>query len=148
MSNQFLGEGNIGKEPEVKQFQSGNNEPRFLLRFPVYFDNPVKGKDGKFEDKGGFWANVELWMGEEANRLADLYQKGQRVQVQGRMIRDTWKDEETDEEKSAFKIRARRVGILPFRVEEVVMRQSSGAKEERSERSEQYRDDFDDDIPF
>jgi single-strand DNA-binding protein len=147
MSNQFLGEGNIGVEPEVKQFQSGNNDPRFLVKLSVYFDNPVKGKDGKYEDKGGFWAGVELWVSEGANHLADLYQKGQRVLVQGRMIKDIWKDEETGEEKFAFKVRAHRIGILPFRVEEVRMR-TSGAGGAKQDHAEQYPDDYDGDVPF
>jgi single-strand DNA-binding protein len=144
MSNQFFGEGNIGIDPEVKQFQSGNNDPSFLLKLSVYFDNPVKGKDGNYEDKGGFWAPVELWVKDGANKLADLYQKGQRVAVQGRMIKDTWKDE-AGEERFAFKVRARRIGILPFRVEEIRMRPASGVKQEHAE---QFADGFDDDIPF
>lgn len=144
MSNSYFGEGNIGIEPEVKKFQSGNKDPVYLLRLSVYFDNPVKVKD-KFEDHGGFWANVELWMGEEANEWVDVYRKGQRVLVQGRMLKDTWKDEATGEERSAFKIRARRVGILPFRIESLTMRPSG-----KGDPNESFpaASEFDDDIPF
>ena len=61
MSTHFFGEGNIGSVPEFREFPGGNNEPSRLLRLNVYFDNPVPKRDGTFEDRGGFWAPVELW---------------------------------------------------------------------------------------
>ena len=53
----------------------------------MYFDNPVPTKGGEFEDRGGFWAPVELWH-HDADRWQQLYQKGMRVLVVGRMERD------------------------------------------------------------
>ena len=61
MSTQFIGEGNIGSPPEYREFPNGNDDPRRLLRLNVYFDNPVPTKGGEFEDRGGFWAPVEIW---------------------------------------------------------------------------------------
>jgi single-strand DNA-binding protein len=61
MSTHFVGEGNIGSAPDYREFPNGNDEPRRLLRLNVYFDNPIPKKDGEFEDRGGFWAPVELW---------------------------------------------------------------------------------------
>jgi single-strand DNA-binding protein len=150
MSNIFVGEGNIGIDPEVKVFTSAKNEQRFLLRLNVYFDNPVKVQD-KYEDKGGFWASVEIWMGEEAKKWASIYQKGQRVLVQGRMIRDEWKDDDSGGERFAFKVRAQRVGILPFRIESVSMRNSTAAKSAKPDEPDyaySVPSEFDDDIPF
>ncbi|KPY55536.1 Single-stranded DNA-binding protein, partial [Pseudomonas amygdali pv. sesami] len=55
-------EGNIGSAPEFKEFANGNKDPRRLLRLNVYFDNSIPKSDGTgFEDRGGFWANVEFW---------------------------------------------------------------------------------------
>ncbi|MCL2872296.1 MAG: single-stranded DNA-binding protein [Betaproteobacteria bacterium] len=143
MSTIFVGEGNIGLV-EVKPFVDGNKEPRFLLRMGVYFDNPVKVKE-KFEDKGGFWADVELWMGEDAKKWSVIYQKGQRVLVQGKMVRNDWKDEATGSDKFAFKVRARRVGVLPFRVESITMRSST----EKVDHNEPFPAESEfDDIPF
>lgn len=73
MSTHFYGEGNIGSAPEYREFPNGNDEPRRLLRLNVYFDNPVPTKDG-FEDRGGFWAPVEIWH-RDAEHWATLYQK-------------------------------------------------------------------------
>ena len=122
MSTFFVGEGNIGSAPEFQEFASGNDEPRRLLRLNVYFDNSVP-REGGYEDRGGSWAPVELWH-REAEHWSMLYQKGMRVLVEGRTVRDEWEDSE-DNARVTFKIEARRVGILPHRVHSVVMRERS-----------------------
>ncbi|MDN5598377.1 MAG: single-stranded DNA-binding protein [Pseudomonas sp.] len=122
MSTFFVGEGNIGSAPEFQEFPSGNDEPRRLLRLNVYFDNPIP-REGSYEDRGGYWAPVELWH-REAEHWSTLYQKGMRVLVEGRTVRDEWEDSE-DNARVTFKIEARRVGILPHRVNSVVMRERS-----------------------
>jgi len=86
----------------------------------VYFDNPIP-REGSYEDRGGYWAPVELWH-REAEHWSTLYQKGMRVLVEGRTVRDEWEDSE-DNARVTFKIEARRVGILPHRVHSVVMRE-------------------------
>lgn len=119
MSTQFHGEGNIGSVPEYREFSNGNDEPSRLLRLNVYFDNPVPKKDGAFEDRGGFWAPVEIWH-RDTEHWKDLYQKGMRVQVVGRMERDPWKDSE-ENPRETWHVNARSVGILPFRLESVTL---------------------------
>jgi single-strand DNA-binding protein len=47
-----------------------------------------------------------------------------RVLVEGRTVRDEWEDSE-DNARVTFKIEARRVGILPHRVQNVAMRERS-----------------------
>lgn len=118
MSTHFIGEGNIGSAPEFREFAQGNDEPRRLLRLNVYFDNPVAAKDG-YEDRGGYWAPVELWH-RSAEHWQTLYQKGMRVLVEGRTVRDEWQDAEANE-RITFKIEARRVAILPYRIEAVTL---------------------------
>ncbi|MCQ9136688.1 single-stranded DNA-binding protein, partial [Streptomyces sp. IBSBF 2807] len=93
-----------------------------LLRLNVYFDNPIP-REGSYEDRGGYWAPVELWH-REAEHWSTLYQKGMRVLVEGRTVRDEWEDSE-DNARVTFKIEARRVGILPHRLHSVVMRERS-----------------------
>lgn len=119
MSTQFIGEGNIGSPPEYREFPNGNDDPRRLLRLNVYFDNPVPTKGGEFEDRGGFWAPVELWH-HDADRWQQLYQKGMRVLVVGRMERDPWTDNE-DQPRETWQANARSVGILPYRIESVAL---------------------------
>ncbi|MGN7934061.1 single-stranded DNA-binding protein [Pseudomonas mediterranea] len=134
MSTFFVGEGNIGSAPEFQEFPSGNDEPRRLLRLNVYFDNPVP-REGSYEDRGGYWAPVELWH-REAEHWSTLYQKGMRVLVEGRTVRDEWEDSE-DNARVTFKIEARRVGILPHRVHSVVMRERSSEQATAAKQVEQ-----------
>ncbi|CAJ3454745.1 single-strand binding family protein [Burkholderia pseudomallei] len=43
-----------------------------------------------------------------------------RVLVEGRTVRDEWEDADKNE-RVTFKIEARRVGILPYRIEAVTL---------------------------
>ena len=125
MSPHFMGEGNIGTDPEYKLLPAnGNQPPRGVLRLNVRFDNPVPTDNGNI-DRGGFWANVEIWS-REVETWARLYQKGMRVMVSGRMVLDEWKDRESGEERSQFKVQAVRIGILPYRVAQVVLEPAQG----------------------
>lgn len=124
MSTHFMGEGNIGSDPEVKMFSpNGNQPPRGVMRLNVRFDNPVPTDTGNV-DKGGFWANVEIWH-RDVEQWARLYQKGMRVMVSGRMVLDEWQDNEGNS-RSQFKVQAVRIGILPFRVAQVVLEPAQG----------------------
>ncbi|WP_253447936.1 single-stranded DNA-binding protein [Halomonas sp. Y3] len=118
MGTRFYGEGNIGSDPEVRTFPVRENQPpRTLLRLNVRFDNLVP-KDGEVVDRGGFWADVEWWH-RDAERWSRLYQRGMRVVVVGKMVQDSW--EQNGETRTAFKVQADRVAILPHRVGQVIM---------------------------
>jgi len=54
-----------------------------------------------------------------------------RVLVEGRAVKDDWEDAE-ENERVTFKIEARRAGILPYRLEAVVL----GAKPAAAEPAE------------
>ncbi|WP_285275775.1 single-stranded DNA-binding protein [Halopseudomonas bauzanensis] len=137
MSTHFEGEGNIGSDPQVKVFPtSDNSPPRGILRLNVFFDNPVAVGEGNFEDRGGFWAPVEISRdADTCEQWSQLYQRGMRVMVAGRMIRDQWTGV-NNEERSAMKVRARSVGILPYRIDEVVMAQKASVPDQTVQPSE------------
>ena len=118
MSTHFVGEGNIGSAPDYREFPNGNDEPRRLLRLNVYFDNPIPKKDGEYEDRGGFWARGAVAPRRRA--LEDAVPEGMRVLVEGRTVRDEWEDAD-ENERVTFKVEARRVGILPYRIESVAL---------------------------
>jgi single-strand DNA-binding protein len=124
VSTHFYGEGNLGSAPEFREFPSEQDEPHRLLRLNVYFDNPIPVDDG-FEDRGGYWAPVELWH-RDAQRWSRLFQKGMRVLVEGRTVSDKWEDSE-GKPQVTFKIEARRVAVLPYRIERITMAPKSSA---------------------
>lgn len=126
MGTRFYGEGNIGSDPEVRTFPVRDNQPpRTLLRLNVRFDNLVP-KDGEIIDRGGFWADVEWWH-REAERWSRLYQRGMRIVVIGRMVQDSW--EQSGETRTAFKVQAEKVAILPHRVDQVIMDTPQGGQQ-------------------
>jgi single-strand DNA-binding protein len=143
-------EGNIGNAPEFKEFSNGNKDPRRLLRLNVYFDNSIPKTDGPgYEDRGGFWANVEWWH-RDAEHYSNLFQKGMRILVQGRAVMDNWTKD--GEEFSAIKVQASRVAILPHRIESVSLAPSQSSQNAQRQQNSQPAaqdpgPDFDDDIP-
>ncbi|MBJ7223608.1 MULTISPECIES: single-stranded DNA-binding protein [unclassified Brenneria] len=134
MSTHFSGEGNIGSAPEFHEYPNGNEEPRRVLRLNIYFDNPVPGKNGKYEDRGGFWRPVEWWH-RDAEHWATLFQKGMRIVVRGREERDDWTDENNNP-RTTYRVNARSVGILPYRLESVVLSPKQQEIEEEAKPTE------------
>jgi single-strand DNA-binding protein len=69
---------------------------------------------------------VEIWH-RDADHWKDLYQKGMRVLVVGRMVeRDL--DGQRGSAARDLQINARSVGILPFRIESVPSAQDAGTE--------------------
>lgn len=91
----------------------------------MYFDNPVPNKDGSFDDRGGYWAPVEWWH-RDAEHWATLFAKGMRVMVRGRQERDDWTDSD-NQPRTTYRINARSVGILPYRLESVALSPKPGS---------------------
>lgn len=107
--NEFIGEGNLGQEPDLRRVRRGD-ESTDVVNLRVYFDRRVPDGDGNFEDKKGFWLNVEVW-GERAEQVARLCAKGSRVAVIGSLMDDSYdKDGQT---MNAIAVRARNVYLVP-----------------------------------
>ncbi|MCY1370283.1 hypothetical protein D9M69_573700 [compost metagenome] len=69
---------------------------------------------------------MELWH-RDAAHWQTLYRKGMRVLVEGRTVRDEWEDAD-ENERVTFKIEARRIGILPYRLDAVTLSQKPAAE--------------------
>ncbi|QIQ22128.1 single-stranded DNA-binding protein [Zophobihabitans entericus] len=131
MSTFFLGEGNICSKPEFRSFPNGNNPPRTMMRLNVRFDNPVP-KDGGYEDRGGFFAPVEIWHSDAEHWSENIYQRGMRILVEGRTVMQEWEDNDK-KPRLTFKIEARRIAILPNRVVTIVMKDKPSQQEPENE---------------
>lgn len=109
MSNKFYGEGNLGANPDLKIIDQ-NDPDRMVSNLRVYFDNSIPKDDGGFEDKDGFWMNVEIW-GKRAQACHDLFKKGDRVSVAGKVVSQTWEEDKDGViiERQRFQIKANRV---------------------------------------
>lgn len=121
MSTLFFGEGNLGGDAEFHEFPNpeDENSPYRLLRARIYFDNPVRQKDGSYEDRGGYWTTVELWHS-SAERWSKLFRKGMRVVVHGKTISEGWSDAEGKPQVTS-KVEARLIAVLPYRVDAITL---------------------------
>jgi len=85
--------------------------------------------------KGDFvWMPVEIRHA-DVHHWSKLYQKGMRVLVIGRQVREEWTDD-AGNLSVALKIRARPVAILPYRLERVVLVPKGDAGADPSARDE------------
>jgi len=107
--NEFIGEGNLGQEPDLRTV-TREGESDSVVNLRIYFDRPVPDAEGRFEDRKGFWLNVEVW-GDRARQVARLCPKGSRLAVIGSLMDDSY---ETDGGTvAALSVRARRVYLVP-----------------------------------
>lgn len=81
--------GNLGKDPELKEFQSGTKK----CTFSIAVSEAVK-VNNQWETKTT-WVLAEFW-GHDADFISKYAQKGSFIVVSGRLSEDTWeKDGET-----------------------------------------------------
>ena len=123
MANRFEGRGNLGAQPVLKYVEI-DGEPRAVTEMRIYFDRSVPDGNGGFTDRGGFWLDVNIW-GPRAEPAAVLLPRGARVHVTGTLIRDTWPDRDTGEERERMKLVADYVSLDLSRVDVVTLQESS-----------------------
>ena len=91
--------GNLGRDPELKYFESGS----CVCKLALAVKQPgVKQKDGSWKDLEAWWVEVELW-GKSAERAADKFHKGDTVDVRGELTRETWEKDGKKGEKLVIK---------------------------------------------
>lgn len=80
--------GNLGRDPEVKELQSGAK----VANLPVATTETYKDRNGERQERTE-WHNVDLW-----NRNAEIAQeylsKGDTVFIEGTIRTDKWQDQE------------------------------------------------------
>jgi single-strand DNA-binding protein len=107
MGNKFFGEGNLGSDPELNVLDN-NSDDKTVCNMRVYFDRNLPKPDGDgFDEKGGFWMDVEIW-GKRAIGCDTTLKKGNRVAVDGSIISKPWTDDNGGEHPG-FVVRAKRV---------------------------------------
>ncbi len=88
MSNKFKGTGNLGKTPELKYINTTDGQ-RAVANFSIRFDRDKRLDDGSYVDNGGFWLDTAIF-GKQAERVAKLLSKGNRVYAEGSLKQQTW----------------------------------------------------------
>jgi single-strand DNA-binding protein len=88
--------GNVGKEPEFRQTNTGKRVIQFSIA-----DSPGR-------DKPPVWWRVSLWLGETDSEkpIIAALQKGKRVRVEGRAALNTYTPKEGGAERSVLELHA------------------------------------------
>ena len=96
--NRIILTGNVGKDPEFKYFESGAMLTTFTLAVNRY-DNKVKSDVVD-------WLNIKTF-----SKLGEYIQKGHKVAIDGKLMTDTWKNEQGENRKAIY-IQADSIQIL------------------------------------
>ncbi|MCK5154253.1 MAG: single-stranded DNA-binding protein [Spirochaetales bacterium] len=104
--NSILMEGNLTKDPELKETAKGTKVCTFTVASNRYYK-----KDDEQQQEVSFFP-VEVWAG-LAESCNQYLKKGRGVRVVGRIKQDRWKDQD-DKNHEKFKIVAEHVEFKPL----------------------------------
>lgn len=95
--------GTLGRDPEVKYFESGT----CVAQFSIALNNPPK--DG--QDQPPDWVEIKAW-DKRAQVAADYLKKGHRVGIVGRLKQESWTERDSDQKRSKLTVVADRLELL------------------------------------
>ena len=116
MQNLFIGKGNLGDSPKLKNVD-GKNGSFTVTSMRVMFGRYGQNEEGEVEQIGGFWREVEIY-GNMAEACAKHLRKGSRVLVIGEEREFTAKDED-GREVQVIKVVAEDVALQLSRIESI-----------------------------
>ena len=116
MQNLFIGKGNLGDSPKLKNVD-GKNGSFTVTSMRVMFGRYGQNEEGEVEQIGGFWREVEIY-GNKAEACAKHLRKGSRVLVIGEEREFTAKDED-GREVQVIKVVAENVALQLSRIESI-----------------------------
>ncbi len=106
--NKVLLIGNLGKDPEIQNFDKG----ALLAKFPLATTETFKDKNGQRQDRTE-WHNIVIW-GTLAEVAQKYLRKGMMVYVEGRIQSRQYEDKEGNK-KNITEIRAENFQMLERR---------------------------------
>ena len=131
--------GNLGKDPEVKHFDSGSS----VASFPVAVSDSYRNKDGENVDQTE-WYNVVVW-GKLAEVVEKYVSKGDSVLIEGRMKTRSYEDK-NGEKRYVTELNATELNMLGGARDQeapVTQRDANVPK-----RDANVGDEQEDDLPF
>lgn len=92
--NKVILMGNLTRDPELRQTQSGTS----VCRFSIAVNRSYNAQDGSSRDETCF---VEIdCFGRTAENISKYFSKGKPILVEGRLRQDTWDDKQTGQKRS------------------------------------------------
>ena len=124
------GIGNLGADPVKKEVEV-DGEKKTIVEMRVRFVR-MRKKGDRYEDEGGFWANVTIWNEALGSRAHALFEKGSRIFVSGEIRADRFTGDD-EQERETMIVNAAYVAIDTFGVISVERVQKKREEEDSGE---------------
>ena len=98
-NNQASLTGNLGRDPEIRHFESGKSLAQFSIAVSTGRDKPAD------------WFDVECW-NQSAERAMQRLSKGSRVVVTGSLRQERWQDRQSGTQRSKVVFNAESIEIV------------------------------------
>jgi len=96
--NKVILMGNLTRDPELRQTQSGTS----VCRFSVAVNRSFTSQDGSQRDETCF---VEIdCFGKPAENIAKFFTKGKPILIEGRLRQDSWEDKQTGQKRTKLMV--------------------------------------------
>ena len=96
--NKVILMGNLTRDPELRQTQSGTS----VCRFSIAVNRSYNAQDGSARDETCF---VEIdCFGKSAENIAKFFSKGKPILVEGRLRQDSWEDKQTGQKRTKLMV--------------------------------------------
>lgn len=119
--NKVILMGNLTRDPELRQTQSGTS----VCRFSIAVNRSYNAQDGSSRDETCF---VEIdCFGKSAENIAKFFSKGKPILVEGRLRQDSWEDKQTGQKRTKLMVVLERFELsgLPATTAAVVLTMSN-----------------------
>ena len=148
--NKVILMGNLTRDPELRQTQSGTS----VCRFSIAVNRSYNAQDGSSRDETCF---VEIdCFGKSAENIAKFFRKGKPILVEGRLRQDSWEDKQTGQKRTNLMVVLARFEFVgtardngsggSFDVELSAPQPRGGAARPAQQRQQDELED--DDVPF
>jgi single-strand DNA-binding protein len=139
--------GNVGKDPEIRNLQSGSS----VASFSVATSEHWKDKGGERQEKTT-WHNCIVWGG-LVTVVENYVTKGSKIAIEGRLESRKWTDRDGNE-RTAMEVNVQRLELLSPKKERSEDDDDGAPRVRRSKPKPKPKDtsnegyDLDDEVPF
>ena len=135
--NKVILVGNVGNDPEVKTFQSGDK----VINFSIATSESWKDKESGEQKSITEWHKVAIFNNALVEITDKFVKKGMKIYIEGQLQTNSYEDKNTGEKKFSTQIVARDMQMLGSR-------NNSETQSNSSDEASMDQTPMDDEIPF
>lgn len=143
--NRVILMGNLTRDPELRQTQSGTS----ICRFSVAVNRSFSSQDGSVRDETCF-VDIDSF-GRTAENISKYFSKGKPILVEGRLRQDSWEDKQ-GQKRTKLVVVLERFEFVGSKGDsqnyDAGDYAPSPARAQRQQPQQAPQDDLEDDVPF